>query len=96
MKFLRHYHYWPIKDEPVLPNLRELEAVASFAARCVRDGHRVLTHCTAGYNRSGLVNAVVLCQLLHVNGKTALDIVRAARPGAVYNPVFEKYLLERR
>jgi len=41
---LVHYHYWPIKDEPVIPEQRELYRVAMFALGCYRDGMRVMIH----------------------------------------------------
>lgn len=71
-------------------------AKANEAAGCVlawlHAGLRVLVHCRAGRNRSGLVAALVVRHELRVSGREAVAIVRQARPGALANPVFEEYL----
>ena len=48
------YVYFPIYDED-LPNLDKLGAVASLGAHLIENGHRVLSHCGMGFNRSALV-----------------------------------------
>ena len=48
------YVYFPIFDED-LPNLAKLNAVADLGATLIRTGHRVLSHCGMGFNRSALV-----------------------------------------
>src|SRR4030042_5668960 len=61
---LNAYLYWLIIDEPKLPNLNMLNGVALFGKKSTDAGLKVLTHCSAGRNRSSLVNAVIL-KLLH-------------------------------
>src|SRR5262245_783203 len=56
------YIYFPIFDED-LPNLRKLHAVADLGASVISSGHRVLSHCGLGFNRSALVAGVILHKL---------------------------------
>ena len=56
------YIYFPIYDE-ALPNLRKLEAVAELGAHLIEGGHRVLSHCGMGFNRSALVAGRILNRL---------------------------------
>ena len=97
MPWLKAYLYWPIKDEPYLPNLQVLDDVATWGMRMWQmrawDANwKVLVHCTAGYNRSGLVNATILHK--HgISGLEALRIIRQARPGALSNQTFKDYVI---
>jgi ADP-ribosyl-[dinitrogen reductase] hydrolase len=56
-------------------------------------GERILIHCRAGLGRTGLV-AVRLLIELGEEPRTALDRVRAARPGAVETPAQKCYVLQ--
>ncbi|MCU1246364.1 MAG: hypothetical protein JWN02_2274, partial [Acidobacteria bacterium] len=56
------YVYFPIFDEE-LPDLARLEAVTQLGAHLVRSGHRVLSHCGMGFNRSALVAGRILNHL---------------------------------
>jgi hypothetical protein len=84
------YVYFPIFDEE-LPNLEKLEAVAELAARLIRSGHRVLSHCGMGFNRSALMAGLTLCRL-GMSGPEAVRRLRACRPGALFNDVFAAHL----
>ena len=84
------YVYFPIYDE-ALPNLEKLEAVADMAARLIRSGHRVLSHCRMGFNRSALVAGLTLCRL-GMTGPQAIQRLRSCRPGALFNEVFAAHL----
>jgi protein-tyrosine phosphatase len=84
------YVYFPIYDED-LPNLAKLEGVARLGADLVRSGHRVLSHCGMGFNRSALVAGRILVEL-GVPGSHAVAHLRAARPGALFNEVFAAHL----
>ena len=87
------YVYFPFDDDDEsLPNLTKLHAVASFAASLIREGHRVLTHCNMGFNRSGLVAGLILTSL-GMPGAAAVSRIRERRPGALYNDRFADYLL---
>jgi protein-tyrosine phosphatase len=67
--------------------------VATLAASLIRAGHRVLTHCKLGFNRSGLVAGLILT-LLGMTGNAAVSRIRERRPGALYNDRFAQYLLD--
>jgi hypothetical protein len=84
------YVYFPIYDEE-LPNLKKLDAVADLAARLIQDGHRVLSHCGMGFNRSALVAGLALCRL-GLSGREAVARLRQCRPGALFNDCFAAHL----
>jgi hypothetical protein len=84
------YLYYPIFDEE-LPNLDKLLAVARLGADLVRSGHRVLSHCGMGFNRSALVAGLVMVRL-GMSGEEAVRRLRSCRPGALFNERFAAYL----
>jgi hypothetical protein len=84
------YVYFPIFDED-LPNLHKLNAVADLGACLIRSGHRVLSHCGMGFNRSALVAGLILCRL-GMSGTEALRRLRACRPGVLFNERFADHL----
>jgi hypothetical protein len=84
------YIYFPIFDED-LPNLAKLTAIASLGAKLVNDGHRVLSHCGMGYNRSALVAGLILHQL-GMPGPEVVARLRERRPGALFNDTFAAYV----
>ena len=84
------YVYFPIYDE-ALPDPARLDAVAMMAAHLIQNGHRVLSHCGMGYNRSALVAG----RILHHLGMAGADVVerlRERRPGALFNDIFADHL----
>jgi hypothetical protein len=84
------YVYFPIYDE-ALPNQARLDGVAMLGAHLIRNGHRVLSHCGMGFNRSALVAG----RILHHLGMAGPDVVarlRERRPGALFNEVFAEHL----
>ena len=86
------YVYFPFDDDDrVLPSLTKLRAIAQLAATLMREGHTVLSHCSGGFNRSGLVAGLILTEL-GMSGAEALARIRAKRPGALYNGTFADYL----
>jgi protein-tyrosine phosphatase len=85
------YVYFPIFDEG-LPDLSKLDAVADLGAVLVQSGHRVLSHCGMGFNRSALVAGLILLQL-GVSGPEAIRRLRSCRPGALFNDVFAAHLM---
>jgi len=85
------YVYFPIFDEG-LPDPARLEAVALMGAHLVRSGHRVLSHCGMGYNRSALVAGRILHHL-GMPGDHVVARLRERRPGALFNDVFADHLL---
>lgn len=84
------YLYFPIFDEE-LPDLPKLHAVAQLGASLVAAGHRVLSHCGMGFNRSALVAGLILVRL-GLTGEEAFGLLRRKRPGALFNDVFADYL----
>ena len=85
------YIYFPI-DDGQLPNLTRLHAVAMLGANLIQGGHRVLSHCGMGLNRSALMAALIL-RYLGTEPGCAVDRCRERRPGALFNPIFADYLL---
>jgi hypothetical protein len=86
------YVYFPFDDDDrLLPSLTKLRAIAQLAASLVREGHTVLSHCSGGFNRSGLMAGLILTEL-GMSGAEALARIRAKRPGALYNGTFADYL----
>lgn len=84
------YIYFPILDEG-LPDLEKLNALAQFAAALIKQGHKVLSHCGMGYNRSALVAGLILIHL-GMDGDSAVRLLRERRPGALFNEKFAAYL----
>ncbi len=86
------YIYYPIRDDDdALPSLTKLRALGQFGAALIRGGHRVLSHCGMGYNRSALVAALILVEL-GMPGPEAVARCRERRPGALYNPMFAEFI----
>jgi protein-tyrosine phosphatase len=85
------YVYFPIYDED-LPNLDKLRAVASLGAHLIENGHRVLSHCGMGFNRSALVAGSILHKLGGRTGAEIVERIQSRRPGALFNTVFADYL----
>ena len=84
------YLYFPIFDED-LPDLTKLHSVARLAATLVQQGHKVLSHCGMGFNRSALMAGLVL-MYLGMEGPEAVSHLRKKRPGALFNEIFADYL----
>jgi protein-tyrosine phosphatase len=82
------YIYFPIDDDnETLPNMAKLRAIARLGASLITDGHRVLSHCGMGYNRSALVAGLILIEL-GMTGPQAVHRLRERRPGALFNDGF--------
>jgi protein-tyrosine phosphatase len=84
------YIYFPIYDED-LPDLAKLHGVAKLGASLVQAGHRVLSHCGMGFNRSALVAGLILTYM-GMTGEETVGHLRKRRPGALFNTVFAEYL----
>jgi protein-tyrosine phosphatase len=68
-----------------------MHAVAELGARLISEGHKVLAHCTMGFNRSALMAGLILTKLGY-DGPAAVARLRERRPGALYNERFAEYL----
>ena len=84
------YVYFPIFDEE-LPDAARLDGIALLGAHLIRSGHRVLSHCGLGFNRSALVAGRILHEL-GMEGPAILERLRSRRPGALFNPVFAAHI----
>jgi protein-tyrosine phosphatase len=84
------YIYFPFEDRN-LPDLHRLHSIARLAAELVQNGHKVLSHCGMGHNRSALLVGVILTYL-GMSGEEAVTLIRQKRPGALYNKNFFAYL----
>jgi protein-tyrosine phosphatase len=85
------YVYFPFNDgDP--PDCVKLHAVGQLGATLIKGGHKVLSHCGLGYNRSALVAGMVLMHL-GLSGEQAVNQLRQKRPGALFNKQFASYLL---
>ena len=86
------YIYFPIDDDnEKLPNMVKIRAIARLGASLVAEGHRVLSHCGMGYNRSAFVAGLIMIEL----GMAGPDVVarlRERRPGALFNDGFAQCL----
>ncbi|MCM2314331.1 MAG: dual specificity protein phosphatase family protein [Thermoanaerobaculia bacterium] len=86
------YLYFPIHDEE-LPNLAKLHAIAELGASLITSGHRVLSHCGMGFNRSALVAGLVMNKL-GMPGPEVVTTIRKKRTGALFNENFARFLEE--
>ena len=84
------YVYFPMFDGD-LPNLKKLDALGNLGANIINSGHRVLSHCGMGFNRSALVAGVILHKL-GMPGPTIVQRLRERRPGALFNECFAQFL----
>jgi hypothetical protein len=80
------YIHWPIVDGPA-PDTATLVALADLVRDLRRARKRVLVHCAAGMNRSGLLAAASLIRD-GVDPDEAIDTIRGRRAGALNNPWF--------
>lgn len=82
---------WNIEDGPV-PDERTLRTLSWAVADWVEGGRRVLVHCGAGINRSGLLTALVVRLLTGQSGQAAAEHVRQRCPDALVSREFSGYL----
>ena len=86
------YIYFPIDDDnEKMPNLNKLRAVARLGASLIAGGHRVLSHCGMGFNRSAFVAGLIMIEL-GMPGHEVVARLRERRPGALFNDGFAVFL----
>jgi protein-tyrosine phosphatase len=91
---LEYYDHVPIPDSPRFINsVRTLESAAVRVAGFIEGGYSAMTQCHAGRNRSGLMSALIVRELMHCSGEEALEVVRARRRNALATPSMETYLM---
>ena len=78
---------------PLSPHRQAEEAGLriTLGATLMASGHRVLVHCSTGFNRSALVAGLILTET-GLSGREALARVREQRPGALFNDTFAEFL----
>jgi len=82
------YIYFPIDDDnEQLPNMIKLRAIARLGATLIAEGHRVLSHCGMGFNRSAFVAGLIMVEM-GMPGPDVVARLRERRPGALFNDGF--------
>jgi hypothetical protein len=82
------YIYFPIDDDnEQLPNMIKLRAIARLGATLIAEGHRVLSHCGMGFNRSAFVAGLIMIEM-GMSGPDVVARLRERRPGALFNEAF--------
>lgn len=90
-----HYIRFAFDDGDALPNMDSLWGVVNQVVNMVKAGGRVIVHCNAGLNRSGLVCAMAVALLTGKSGRQAMEHVRICRnPLALCNRAFENFLVK--
>lgn len=90
------YLHFPFDDtEIMLPDTKILHNLAKLIAHeYIKQDKRVLIHCDAGLNRSGLTTALVLLELGY-KPQDAINLMRKQRCQEVlYNDRFRNYIME--
>lgn len=82
---------WPIEDGPIVDRSM-LHALAAFGAQAIAGGAAVVTMCTMGRNRSGLLAAMIASRVCGITGAEAMALVRKRNPEAIANHWFEEFL----
>ena len=91
--FVKEYRYCIYDSDMSTVDLEELFATARLAHADWAKGKRVLIRCQAGWNRSGLITALVL-MLDGIPAREAIDLIREKRsPYALCNDDFVDFLL---
>ena len=81
-------------DGPLPTDMTRFKEVAACATSAILHGGKVLTHCAAGINRSGLMSGQIIYNLGLAKGQQIIDLIRAARPESLQNADFCQYLRE--
>lgn len=80
-------------DHDGMPDLKVLHETADLVVEHLRQGHKILVHCQAGLNRSGLVAALALIKM-GKSPREAIDLLREKRSEVVLcNRTFERWLI---
>ena len=70
-----------------------VKQTASAVGSYLVNGHRVLTTCHQGLNRSGMTTALILMQYYGMGAHDAAKLIRSRRdPDALCNPMFVQFL----
>jgi protein tyrosine phosphatase len=92
--FVKEFRYGVWDSDINKMNTTELFDIVRLAHADWKRGKRVLIRCQAGWNRSGLITALVLIRE-GMGAREAIDLIRETRSeSALCNKSFEKFLLE--
>jgi protein tyrosine phosphatase len=92
--FVKEFRYGVWDSDINKMNTEELFDIVRLAHADWKRGKRVLIRCQAGWNRSGLITALVLIRE-GMSAREAIDLIRKTRSEwALCNKSFEKFLLE--
>jgi protein-tyrosine phosphatase len=88
----------PMDDDIYRPVPEEVADILHDAAKRLTTycayGHKVLTTCAEGRNRSGIITALILMYGYSMPPTEAIKLIRRKRPkGCLGNPMFEQFLL---
>ena len=75
-------------------NLPEIHAMADWVYDEWKSGKKVLVRCQAGWNRSGLITALILMKEGYTADEAIALIRKTRSPHALCNKKFEKFLRE--
>jgi protein-tyrosine phosphatase len=87
------YIKFPFPDGP-LPDMDDLHRLAGIGAALLAANKRIVVHCAAGHNRSGLLTALILRQLHNMTGSEAATFIQAKRKYVLWNKKYIGYLNE--
>jgi hypothetical protein len=79
-------------DGPELPAETITDRLVRDVVVAVREGKRVLVACAGGRNRSGLIVALAVRELLCCSGAEAVQLVQSLRENAINNVTFAGHL----
>ena len=92
--FVKEFRYGVWDADINKMNIEELFDIVRLAHADWKRGKRVLIRCQAGWNRSGLITALVLIRE-GMGAREAIDLIREKRSEwALCNKSFEKFLIE--
>ena len=87
-------HHFPIPDYHVPTNRANLEVGLNTFEILAQAGMNIAIHCLAGVGRTGLFLSCVVKRHLSLSGQEAIEWIRQISPGALENPIQEKFVLE--
>ena len=79
--------HFPIRDKFIPEDIETFTQLVLGIVELLHTGKTVIVHCNGGKGRTGLVVAAVLIAYQNSSVAEALNIIRAARPGCLYNPL---------